>query len=142
MAALAIRNPVTVMTNADMPADIPALESHVYAALSISNDADPIWTLYNPWGVDGAGTDSDPYDGTVKIPLSKMKLGFYGATMTTGALFHFDPMPAADPTPVLIPMSAHEAVAAFAAAVTATADRSDASIAAIAQDIRNLKGTP
>ena len=54
----------------------PLIGSHVYAVIGVNlaaNPAQSTFLVYNPWGVDGAGGDSDPNDGCVTLTVSQLQ---------------------------------------------------------------------
>jgi len=61
----------------------PILGSHAYMIKSIQTvNGSTTVTLFNPWGIDGAGSDGNPNDGLVTIPVSKMKTYFYAISIS------------------------------------------------------------
>ncbi|HVS70624.1 MAG TPA: carbohydrate-binding protein [Phycisphaerae bacterium] len=64
---------VTLGTNASVWG-VPIIGDHTYTVTSANTDQ---WgtqyiTLRNPWGYDGAGSDSNPYDGYVTVAVSQL----------------------------------------------------------------------
>jgi hypothetical protein len=80
--ALANHKAVAAVTNGSIPAGIPIIASHAYSVVSTSvvGGVDYI-TVRNPWGVDGAGNDSNTQDGLVTITLAQ-----FGQAFTSGSI--------------------------------------------------------
>ena len=61
----------------------PIIGSHAYMIKSIQTaNGNTTVTLFNPWGVDGAGDDGNSSDGLITIALSKMKTYFYAISIS------------------------------------------------------------
>ncbi len=75
--ALANHKAVAAVTNTSISASIPIIASHAYSvvATSVVGGVDYL-TVRNPWGVDGAGNDSNTGDGLVTITLAQFGLAF------------------------------------------------------------------
>jgi hypothetical protein len=66
--ALAVDTPVTIVGGA------PLIASHSYSVIGVTTDASGnVWyTLRNPWGFDGAGSDANPNDGIITISSAQL----------------------------------------------------------------------
>ena len=64
---------VSVITDGVITSGTPLIDSHAYTVLATSTDSGGTqWiTLRNPWGIDGAGNDSNPNDGIVQVTLAQ-----------------------------------------------------------------------
>ncbi len=55
----------------------PVIGAHAYAIRAIeTRDGETYVTVYNPWGFDGKGTDSNPDDGLVRLTLAQFQKDF------------------------------------------------------------------
>ena len=71
-------------TNGTVTSGAPLIASHVYTVIGAYKDsAGTIWIqLRNPWGVDGAGNDSNPNDGLVTINFGTFSANFNSLNYT------------------------------------------------------------
>ncbi len=55
----------------------PVIGSHAYAVRAVETSGGETYvTVYNPWGFDGKGTDSNPDDGLVRLTLAQFQTDF------------------------------------------------------------------
>jgi hypothetical protein len=75
--ALAGGKAVAAITNSNVAASVPVVASHAYTVVSTSVVSGTQYvTLRNPWGIDGAGSDSNPLDGLVTLTFAQFQSGF------------------------------------------------------------------
>ncbi len=75
---------VASSTNGTITSGAPLIASHVYTIIGAYKDsAGTVWIqLRNPWGVDGAGNDGNPYDGLVTINSTTFAANFNSLNYT------------------------------------------------------------
>ncbi len=73
--ALAGGKGITVGTNASITAGAPLIESHQYTVTNVwkNTSGTGYVTLRNPWGIDGAGQDSNPNDALVTMTVTQLQ---------------------------------------------------------------------
>jgi hypothetical protein len=58
----------------------PIIGGHAYMVKSATNSGGVMTvTVYNPWGIDGTSSDSNPYDGLVTLTITQLQQYFMGA---------------------------------------------------------------
>ena len=68
---------VAAITVSTMPSGIPIIGSHAYSVVATSVVSGVQFvTVRNPWGFDGAGSDSDTSDGLVTITMAQFNQAF------------------------------------------------------------------
>ena len=61
----------------------PFVSGHAYMVQSITTVSGTTYvTVYNPWGVDGATYDSNPYDGLLKVTLGQFQADFMAMSVS------------------------------------------------------------
>ena len=76
---------VTVGTTSSITGNAPLIYDHAYTVTSAWTDSSGTQyvQLRNPWGFDGAGSDSNPSDGLVTLTVSQLNQNFlYGTALT------------------------------------------------------------
>ena len=73
---LAAGHAVAAASTADK---FPIVGSHAYEVHAVEKNSAGTWyvTVYNPWGVDGDGSDSNTGDGLIKLSADQFKASFY-----------------------------------------------------------------
>jgi hypothetical protein len=74
---------VTVGTNSNIIGGAPLIGDHTYTVTAAWEDSSGTeWvTLRNPWGFDGAGSDSNPGDGLVTMTISQLQMNLQAGTV-------------------------------------------------------------
>jgi len=68
---------VAAITVSSMPSGIPIIGSHAYSVVATSVVSGVQYvTVRNPWGFDGAGSDSNTSDGLVTITMAQFNQAF------------------------------------------------------------------
>jgi hypothetical protein len=81
--ALANHKAVAAITNTSI-SNAPIIGSHAYSVVATSVESGVQYvTVRNPWGVDGAGSDSNTQDGLVKITLAQFVTCFSSGSIQT-----------------------------------------------------------
>jgi hypothetical protein len=76
-SALADNQAVAVISRSSLPANVPVVASHAYTVVSTSVISGTQYvTVRNPWGFDGAGSDSNPLDGLVTLTFAQFQSNF------------------------------------------------------------------
>ncbi|HVT79581.1 MAG TPA: C2 family cysteine protease [Phycisphaerae bacterium] len=99
---------VGISTAPTMYGPHPLITQHAYLVMGYRRDAaGKIWWIcQNPWGVDGAGTDANPDDGTVEVSSDALSDGsINGVVICLGPAFEVPAAPVEVPAtpPVLGP---------------------------------------
>jgi hypothetical protein len=81
--ALAGKKAVAAITNGTIASSAPLIGSHAYSVVSTSIIGGVQYlTLRNPWGIDGAGNDSNPNDGLVQVTLAQFQANFSAGSIS------------------------------------------------------------
>jgi hypothetical protein len=82
-AALASGRAVVFGTNPTIVGNAPLAGGHGYTVIGAAKDAfgNVTFTLRNPWGFDGAGSDSNPSDGIVTITFAQLAANNYASAI-------------------------------------------------------------
>jgi hypothetical protein len=82
--ALAAGKAITISTNSTITGNAPLIGSHAYSLFAVTHDTNGnvIFQLRNPWGYDGAGSDSDPSDGIISLTLAQLQANLPYGSMT------------------------------------------------------------
>ena len=82
--ALANHKAIAVITNSTVASGIPIIGSHAYSVVGVSTVSGVQYvTVRNPWGVDGAGSDSNTNDGLGLISMTQ-----FNAAFTSGSIMN------------------------------------------------------
>jgi len=81
---IAAGHAIAASTNGTITSGAPLIEAHVYTIIGAYKDSGgTVWIqLRNPWGVDGAGNDGNPYDGLVTISFATLQANFNSLNYT------------------------------------------------------------
>jgi len=83
-AALGAGKAMTLISNSIIASGTPIIATHAYSITGVSRDSTGALSviLRNPWGVDGAGSDANPYDGLVTLTLVQLEASFQWGSVT------------------------------------------------------------
>lgn len=81
--ALAVSKAVSIISVPNI-VGAPIIASHSYSILSTWRDSSgTMWfKLRNTWGIDGAGSDANPYDGIVVLTLAQLQTNFSAGSIS------------------------------------------------------------